>query len=805
MPFIVTEVIGNTVYKIKSTKPLQTQDREVIAHATHLRRRLAIDQSTTTNLSGPTKRPTTTSPTSPSAPLKDDKDIVYPFLEEIVMWKDVDQKRFYLGIVKDCNSRTQTVTVHTLNTSQRSKPVHQRKYLKGWRSTIDNRVVHQTTKPAKAEPELCDFDVTFIVERDIKLTAQHTIPLNICNKYKVDSDECVLLTAEEKDDRDFSHVIYDEDHAFTTATTHQQIDYHSLTEKEIEEMQHAREAELKKFVEYKVYTAVPASTVPKHIKTLPVRFVDTRKLKDGKRIFKSRLVARGDLDDRSDLLTTTGACPQDHIRLNLLMALSSPNWDPKNIRIIDVRNAYLQAKIDNPDTETVYLMPPIGHPDRTANKVWRLHKYVYGLKDAGAGFARFLEGKLKQLDYTSIIDGIWTKTDKLTGQVLYSISVFVDDMCCAAIYGDIDKCEAEIRSKLDCQPSEPLKRCVGVDYELGDNFIRCSQVDYARSLDVTPGQVPPQPLPSNVLERDENPVPITEKRNIKKYRSDLGAYSYLASTTRPDLLFSAAYLSKFMTEPTFQARRLLDGALRYAQTTADVSLLLKKPTDLSSFRLVTYVDASLGSDLNPLPSLGYIVLHEGTPIAAKSAKSKRVARSSTKSEVLALCKAVDYLSYIKPFLKLFFKNVHLEIHCDSADTIALIAAAYPRPAERALIHQIRETHGKLLVVPLFALAEQFSDEKILLFKVNTHDNVADALTKPMCVSAIYKLLTPTKISMLHSDDTNSDDDNMDIPIINVPTDTQESVTSASKTSKRIFEKMVLRPRHLLQKPKRYMC
>jgi hypothetical protein len=695
------------------------------------------------------------------------------------MWKDTDQQRFYLGIVQEYSTSTGQVTVQSLNTTQRSKPVAQRKYLKGWDSKIDHRTTYQNTAPKHSEPEKVSFDVKKIVEFDVNLTDKHTIPKDICAKYARDPDRCVLASAWDK--LSFCNILTDSVH--TTATTHQQIDYRSLTEAEIEEMQKARTVELDKFKDYKVYTCVDQHSLPPHVKPLPCRFVDTRKLKDGKRVFKSRLVARGDLDDRVELETTTGACPQDHIRLNLLMALCGPNWSPNNVRIIDVRNAYLQASIDK-GHEEVYLLPPVGHPDREAGKVWLLHKYVYGLKDAGNGFARFLETQFKKLKYVSIIDGIWTKCDELTGKVLYSISAFVDDMCCAAIHGDIDRCEAELRSVLDCQPSEPLKRCVGVDYELGPDYIRCNQVAYAKSLDAPLGPVPAQPLPSNVLEHEDNSRVFTDKLDIKLYRSDLGAYSYLANTTRPDLMYSAAYLSKYMMAPTEQARRLLTNAMRYAQATGDVSLVLHRPADTSVLRLTTHVDASLGSDLHPNPTLAYIVMHEGTPIAAKSAKSKRVARSSTKSEILALCQAVDYLSYLRPFLQLFFDKVLLDIGCDSQDTIALIAAAYPRPAEKALIHQIRETHGKLVVVPLFALAEQVSDEKIRLWKVHTHDNIADALTKPMSVDAIYKLLVPNKISYFHADSDDDYDDLNDSQIVHVPETVTPPVTQPSATTRR---------------------
>ena len=195
-------------------------------------------------------------------------------------------------------------------------------------------------------------------------------------------------------------------HALATAKTHQEIDYKSLTDPEVELLQQARDVELGRFEKYKVYTRVPINKLPPNVLVLPTRWVESRKLKSsGERVFKSRLVAQGHLDTRLDLTTTTGACPQDSIRLNYLAAMSSPTYDPANILVCDVTCAFLQSELVSASKRPVAIQPPLGHPDR-GEVVWLCKKAVYGLPDGSHCFEVFLAGILQKLGYTRVVDGI---------------------------------------------------------------------------------------------------------------------------------------------------------------------------------------------------------------------------------------------------------------------------------------------------------------------------------------------------------------------------------------------------------------
>jgi hypothetical protein len=542
--------------------------------------------------------------------------------------------------------------------------------------------------PRLSKPELNSVHGNSVTSHGFKLTLDGTIPPLIANKYTADVDSCTFAAActEFAQYRNSLHV--DDGTAYVNATTHQSFEYNNLSQEEIEALQSARDEELSRFDHYKVFKRVRVSDLVSHsdIKCLPTRWVDTKKLKKGARVFKSRLVIKGHLDTRLELITQTGACPQESIRLNYLAAMTSPNFNPANIRVIDVRCAFLQAPLLS--KTPVAVIPPVGHPDRGVY-VWKLINAMYGLPDAPYAFEVYLSDILVKLGYVRVIDGIWVKMDKTSNKprVLFTLTQFADDLQLIPIHGDGDQGEAELRAHLDLQPAEPLARYVGCDHEVTKDYIRITQEAYASTLAAPAGNPPTQPLPSSVLEEEDNSEPLQTMGEITKYRSDLGAYAYLATTSRPDLSYSSTYFSKFNQVPTKRARRLLDSAMRYAKATAKTSIVLKKTTK-KELHLVCHCDASFASTTEIYPQSGYVVMLGDAPLMWKSCKQKRVCRSTLRAELASLDLLCDQLAYYRPFLDLFWDNVHIEIGTDANDLVALLKAVHPWPVQRALTHKI---------------------------------------------------------------------------------------------------------------------
>uniref|UniRef100_A0A0G4HWB8 Integrase catalytic domain-containing protein n=1 Tax=Chromera velia CCMP2878 TaxID=1169474 RepID=A0A0G4HWB8_9ALVE len=103
-----------------------------------------------------------------------------------------------------------------------------------------------------------------------------------------------------------------------TATTHKPVHLSSLNSSEHEGVREADAKEDKGWQDRQVYERVPLTAVPPGVQRVPLQRVRIEKLRDdGTRIFKTRIVIRGDLVNRIGLDVTTHLCPPDAVRLVL--------------------------------------------------------------------------------------------------------------------------------------------------------------------------------------------------------------------------------------------------------------------------------------------------------------------------------------------------------------------------------------------------------------------------------------------------------------------------------------------------------
>ena len=128
--------------------------------------------------------------------------------------------------------------------------------------------------------------------------------------------------------------------------------------------------ELNKWKENKVYRSVPYTDQD----CISVRWVNTVKFVNGKRVVKSRLVARGFEEKQGSLLTDSATCAKESLKI-LLTILASKKWQCQSI---DIKSAFLQGKNIERD---VYLRPP-KEAGVDKNCVWKLNTCIYGLSDA---------------------------------------------------------------------------------------------------------------------------------------------------------------------------------------------------------------------------------------------------------------------------------------------------------------------------------------------------------------------------------------------------------------------------------------
>ena len=103
------------------------------------------------------------------------------------------------------------------------------------------------------------------------------------------------------------------------------------------------------------------------------------------------------------------------------------------------------------------------------------------------------------------------------------------------------------------------------------------------------------------------------------FRKLIGCLRYL-TLTRPDLIFSVSYLSRFMSKPYSNHMAAAKRVLRYIKGTLDYGLVYESDKEL---RLMRYCDSDYAGDLDDRKSTsGYIFLLGSKPIAWNCCKKR---------------------------------------------------------------------------------------------------------------------------------------------------------------------------------------
>nr|KYP41292.1 Retrovirus-related Pol polyprotein from transposon TNT 1-94 [Cajanus cajan] len=239
--------------------------------------------------------------------------------------------------------------------------------------------------------------------------------------------------------------------------------------------------------------------------------------------YKARLVAKGfnqqfgfDYNE-----TFTPVIKPVIVRLILTLALTH-HWP---LQQLDVNNAFLNDTLD----EEVYMTQPLGFETSDKNLVCKLHKAIYGLKQAPHAWFEKLKSTLLQFNFQASKCDPSLFVYSHANNVIY-ILVYVDDII---ITGNNSKLLHTLVSQLHSTFS--LKDVGDLDYFLGievktqsDGSLILTQSKYIRDL-----------LNRTDMEASK---PISSPMVI------VGALQY-ATITRPEISFSVNKVCQFMSHP----------------------------------------------------------------------------------------------------------------------------------------------------------------------------------------------------------------------------------------------------------------
>ena len=206
------------------------------------------------------------------------------------------------------------------------------------------------------------------------------------------------------------------------------------------------------------------------------------------------------------------------------------------------------------------------------------------------------------------------------------------------------------------------------------------------------------------------------------YRSLNMKLLYVATRTRPDILFPTVVCATRSEQPTDIDFQRLVKVLSYLKGTADRILVFKRAGPIY---LHAYVDASFNIHWDAKGHNGFCLFvdkHGSACVIIKCGKQKSTADSSTESELMALHEAAKHICWAADvYAELGHDVKPIEIFQDNKSSITL-------SSEEALNFKGR---SKFINRKFFGIYELIQDNKIKLSYVCTEDMIADVLTKVM--------------------------------------------------------------------------
>jgi hypothetical protein len=197
---------------------------------------------------------------------------------------------------------------------------------------------------------------------------------------------------------------------------------------------------------------------------------------------------------------------------------------------------------------------------------------------------------------------------------------------------------------------------------------------------------------------------------------------YLACKSRPDIHFATIHTSRYTTKPPPDAWRAIGEILGYIDCTSTHGIKIQGTDD--EIQLHQYSDASFATGAKGRSISGRITLLNGTPIIWQSKQQTMVATSTCHSEYITAYEAVLLALPIQDLLQEIVKPLSISVPPPilCVDNTAAIISANKGVLTRQNRH---------FLTKYYWLHEQIEEGNITTKYVNTKEQLADALTKPV--------------------------------------------------------------------------
>ncbi|KAK1646253.1 hypothetical protein QYE76_064058 [Lolium multiflorum] len=488
--------------------------------------------------------------------------------------------------------------------------------------------------------------------------------------------------------------------------------------------QEAMKSEMGSMYDNKVWTLVE---LPDSRKAVENKWIFKRKTDaDGNiTVYKARLVAKGFRQiqgvDYDETFSPVAKLKSVRILLAIAAFFDYEIWQ------MDVKTAFLNGDIE----EELYMVQPKGFVDpKNADKVCKLQRSIYGLKQASRSWNRRFDKVIKDFGFIQC-HGEACIYKKVSGSSVAFLILYVDDIL---LIGNDIELLSSVKGYLN--NSFSMKDLGEASYILGIKIYRdrsrrligLSQSTYLDKIlkkfrmdESKKGFLPM--LPGKVLSKTQGPATAEERERMSQipYASAVGSIMYAMLCTRPDIAHAVSLTSRYQSDPGMEHWTAVKNILKYLKRTKDMFLCYGGDQELV---VTSYTDASWNTDPDDSKSQsGYVFILNGAAVSWASSKQCTVAKSSTESEYIAASEASSEAVWMKRFIvELGVVPSALDpfvIYCDNMGAIA--NAQEPRSHKRL----------KHIKLRYHSIREYIEDGEVKICKVHTDLNVADPLTKAL--------------------------------------------------------------------------
>ena len=411
----------------------------------------------------------------------------------------------------------------------------------------------------------------------------------------------------------------------------------------------------------------------------------------------------------------------------LLSLASIQGW---HVHQLDVNNAFLNDDL----YEDVYMQLPPGFGRKGEHRVCKLHKSLYGLKQASRQWflklttALLADGfRQSWSDYSLFVRGSKGK--------FLALLVYVDDVILAGnSIQDIEETKIFLAKQFKLKDMGKLKYFLGIEVARSKAGIVLCQRKYALELLEDAGFLGSKPLnfPELVIEDDGELL-----HDASQYRRLVGRLIYL-TITRPDLVYAVHILSQYMDKPRQPHLDAAYKVLRYIKSSPGQGIFLPSS---GSLQLRAYCDTDWARCKDTRRSTtGYCIFLGNSLISWKTKKQTTVSRSSAEAEYRSMattCCEVTWLLNILRDLNVDYK-VAVPLFCDNQAAIHI--------ASNPVFHE----RTKHIEIDCHVVREKVQRGVFKTFHIRTHEQPADLFTKPLSSKQFTLFLSKLGLINIHT-------------------------------------------------------